>query len=81
MSLTSGSRKNSLYILHQEIGLLERGEVAAPVEPVIADQVEPRLRVRLAGFGRSPRGTPRPPSGTVTYSPVGPKRSVRCDSQ
>src|ERR1700719_2615581 len=34
-----------LYILHQEIGLFERSEVATPVEPVIANQIEPRLRV------------------------------------
>src|SRR5205823_6019538 len=34
-----------LYILHEEIGFLERGEVATPVVARIADQVEPRLRV------------------------------------
>src|SRR5437868_4431960 len=34
------------YILHEEIGLLERSEVAAPVESVVADEVEPRFGVR-----------------------------------
>src|SRR5690242_2699211 len=39
--------KEALYILHEEIGLLERGEVPTPVETRVADEIEPRLGVRL----------------------------------
>src|SRR5262245_53161148 len=39
--------EEALYILHEEIGLLERGEVSTAVEPGVAREIEPGLGVRL----------------------------------
>ena len=78
--LVSQGSKERADVGDQQIGFLERGEVSATIESGVALQVE-AVSAYARGMRNISFGNTAAAVGTFTNSPIGPKRSLRCDSQ